>query len=115
MVRLSRTLVALSAVALLAAACGSPSRVAQRSTQPVQASSGQRRPQSNPTAMASESAAPSVAVVATIPPDQLDIPGPSRAVSDMPYPPQEYSRREQGKPIGSDIEIGEGIAASDWA
>lgn len=60
--------------------------------------------------MASESAAPSVAVVATIPPDLLEFQGKLSICSDLPYPPQEYFDAN-GNPIGSDIEIGEGIAA----
>lgn len=109
MVRLSRTLVALSAVALLAAACGSPA--ASPSAAPSQqASSGPTAaPSSNPTAMASESAAPSIAVVATIPSDQLIVAGHLEVCSDIPYPPLEYLD-DQGNPIGSDMEIAAGIA-----
>jgi polar amino acid transport system substrate-binding protein len=52
----------------------------------------------------------SVAVVATIPEDQLLFAGKLVICSDLPYPPQEYFD-ENGNPIGSDIEIGQAIAA----
>jgi polar amino acid transport system substrate-binding protein len=48
-------------------------------------------------------------VVATIPADLLEFPGKLTICSDMPYPPQEYFDAN-GNPIGSDIEIGQGIA-----
>jgi polar amino acid transport system substrate-binding protein len=56
------------------------------------------------------SPAASVAVAATIPDDQLLFPGKLVICSDLPYPPQEYYD-ESGNPIGSDIEIGQAIAA----
>ena len=59
---------------------------------------------------AEPSPAASVAVVATIPEDQLLFAGKLVICSDLPYPPQEYYD-EAGNPIGSDIEIGQGIAA----
>ena len=62
------------------------------------------------TASAPASAPASVAVVATIPSDQLLFSGKLIICSDLPYPPQEYFDAD-GNPIGSDIEIGEGIAA----
>jgi polar amino acid transport system substrate-binding protein len=51
-----------------------------------------------------------VAVVATIPSDQLLFAGKLTVCSDLPYPPQEYFDAD-GNPIGSDIEIAQGIAA----
>jgi polar amino acid transport system substrate-binding protein len=48
--------------------------------------------------------------VATIPDDQLLFAGKLVVCSDLPYPPQEYFD-ENGNPIGSDIEIAQGIAA----
>jgi polar amino acid transport system substrate-binding protein len=59
---------------------------------------------------ASESPAPAPSVVATAPAEQLLFPDKLVICSDLPYPPQEYFD-EQGNPIGSDIEIGQGIAA----
>jgi polar amino acid transport system substrate-binding protein len=61
-------------------------------------------------ASAPGSAPASVAVVATIPPDQLLFAGKLTICSDLPYPPQEYFD-PNGNAIGSDIEIGEAIAA----
>ncbi|HVA86053.1 MAG TPA: ABC transporter substrate-binding protein [Candidatus Saccharimonadales bacterium] len=52
----------------------------------------------------------SIAVVATVPTDQLNVPGRLLICSDIPYPPQEFLDA-QGNPVGSDIEIGQGIAA----
>jgi polar amino acid transport system substrate-binding protein len=49
-------------------------------------------------------------VVATIPSDQLLFAGKLTVCSDLPYPPQEYFDAD-GNPIGSDIEIAQGIAA----
>jgi polar amino acid transport system substrate-binding protein len=46
--------------------------------------------------------------VAVIPSDQLAFAGKLLVCSDMPYPPQEYFD-DNGNPIGSDIEIAQGI------
>lgn len=111
MVRISRSATALAVVALVAAACGSGNPTASPSVAPSQqATVTPSVPNATPTAMASESAAPSVAVVATIPPDQLEFQGKLTICSDLPYPPQEYFD-VNGNPIGSDIEIGQAIAA----
>jgi polar amino acid transport system substrate-binding protein len=59
---------------------------------------------------ASGSPAPAPSIVATVPADQLLFPDKLVICSDLPYPPQEYFD-DQGNPIGSDIEIGQGIAA----
>jgi polar amino acid transport system substrate-binding protein len=59
---------------------------------------------------ASESPAPAPSIVATVPAEQLLFADKLVICSDLPYPPQEYFD-EQGNPIGSDIEIGQGIAA----
>jgi polar amino acid transport system substrate-binding protein len=48
-------------------------------------------------------------VVAHVPPDELHFTGSLLICSDLPYPPQEFFD-ESGKPIGSDIELGEEIA-----
>jgi polar amino acid transport system substrate-binding protein len=56
------------------------------------------------------SAEPAPSVVASVPPDELLFSGKLVICSDLPYPPQEYFDAD-GNPIGSDIEIGEGIAA----
>ena len=61
-------------------------------------------------AAASGEPTPAPSIVATVPEDQLLFPGKLVICSDMPYPPQEYFDAD-GNPIGSDIEIGEGIAA----
>ena len=53
---------------------------------------------------------PSIAVVASIPPENLLFADKLVVCSDMPYPPQEYFDAS-GNPIGSDIEIAQGIAA----
>jgi polar amino acid transport system substrate-binding protein len=45
-----------------------------------------------------------------VPPEQLLFAGKLVICSDLPYPPQEYFDAN-GQPIGSDIEIGQGIAA----
>jgi polar amino acid transport system substrate-binding protein len=55
----------------------------------------------------SASSAPSP--VATVPDDQLAFPGKLVVCSDIPYPPQEFFD-DSGKPVGSDIEIAQGIA-----
>jgi polar amino acid transport system substrate-binding protein len=58
----------------------------------------------------SSGASASPAVVASVPPDQLLFADKLVICSDLPYPPQEYFD-DSGNPIGSDIELGEGIAA----
>lgn len=66
-----------------------------------------------PTTAASESATASASatasVVAQVPADQLLFPGKLVVCSDMPYEPFEYFDA-QGNAIGSDIELGTGIA-----
>jgi len=56
---------------------------------------------------ASQSAAASQ--VATVPSDQLIVPGSLFACIDIPYPPQE-AFSDSGDPIGSDVDIGREIA-----
>jgi polar amino acid transport system substrate-binding protein len=87
MFRISRAAVALVVAALFVTACGG--------TASPSAGAG-------PTPWASP--------VATIPSDQLAFAGKLLVCSDMPYPPQEYFD-ESGNPIGSDIEIAQGIGA----
>jgi polar amino acid transport system substrate-binding protein len=122
MVRLSRGAALMTAIALLAVACGSGT--ASPSVAPTQAppttaptTAPTTPPTTAPTAWASESVAPATetpapttAVVATIPSDQLLVPGHLEVCSDIPYPPLEYLD-DQGNPIGSDMEIAAGIAA----
>jgi polar amino acid transport system substrate-binding protein len=57
----------------------------------------------------SSTAAASVKPVASIAADQLVVPETLTICSDLPYPPQEMFD-EQGNVVGSDIEIGKGIA-----
>ena len=107
MVRRSRFALGGAVLAMLIAACGSasPTATPNSSVAPPTAPGGASV---EPTMAASVE--PSVAVVATIPPDQLNVPSHLTICSDLPYPPQEYFD-ESGNPIGSDIEIGEAIAA----
>jgi polar amino acid transport system substrate-binding protein len=53
--------------------------------------------------------APSPTAVATVPADQLLFAGKLTVCSDMPYEPFEYFDA-QGNPIGSDVEIAQGVA-----
>ncbi len=76
----------------------------------------QGAPMPTPSPTAAPSAAPSVAPTATparplptVPADELLFEGSLLICSDLPYPPQEFFD-ETGKPIGSDIELGEEIA-----
>jgi len=61
-------------------------------------------------ASAPASAPASIGVVASVAPDQLLFSDKLVICSDIPYPPQEFFDA-QGNPIGSDIEIAQGIAA----
>ena len=65
-------------------------------------------PSATASATTAASAAPSI--VATVPSGQLAMSGKLLICSDIPYPPQEFFDAK-GNPIGSDIEIGQGIAA----
>ena len=65
-------------------------------------------PEPTPEAIVTSTPTP-VPIVATVPDDELLFPGALLICSDLPYPPQEFFD-EQGRPIGSDIEIGEEIA-----
>jgi len=119
MFRLSQmNVVALTIVALVATACGAASPTEAPTAAPTTAPSAAptTAPTTAPTAMASESAvpatetpAPTTAVVATIPSDQLTVAGHLLVCSDIPYPPLEYLDA-QGNPTGSDMEIAAGIA-----
>jgi polar amino acid transport system substrate-binding protein len=86
-------------VALLAAACtleGSPARA----------------PTPTPDEILAHAPAPSAAVsprLPVVPSEQLLFSGSLLICSDLPYPPQEFFD-ERGRPIGSDIELGEEIA-----
>lgn len=98
------------AFAILLAACSStsssPSASAVATNPP--ASPAPSAPASAP---ASPSAAPSAsaAAVATVPPDQLILPGKLVICSDIPYPPLEFFDGS-GAATGSDIDIGTEIA-----
>jgi len=100
-----------SAAASVAGSSGAPS--AQTSSAPTSAAPQSSGESASPAATTGSSAEPSpaasVAVVATIPEDQLLFAGKLVICSDLPYPPQEYYD-EAGNPIGSDIEIGQAIA-----
>jgi polar amino acid transport system substrate-binding protein len=100
-IRISRFAVVMATIALAVAACGSSSTTTPSAAPATQA------PSAAPVT-AGPSAGP--AVVATIPADLLLFPDKLVVCSDMPYPPQEYFD-SNGNPIGSDIEIAQGIAA----
>jgi polar amino acid transport system substrate-binding protein len=67
-------------------------------------------PATNSSSSAPASAPASVAVVASVPANELLFPDKLVICSDIPYPPQEFFDAN-GNPIGSDIEIAQGIAA----
>lgn len=101
-----RSLIAMAAITLVATAC---TTAATPTPAPATATAGAGTP--TPAAGSPTPAAtPAASIVATVPAEQLLFPGKLIVCSDMPYPPQEYFD-ENGKPIGSDIEIAEGIAA----
>ncbi|MDP9271622.1 MAG: ABC transporter substrate-binding protein [Chloroflexota bacterium] len=52
---------------------------------------------------------PAASQVATVPTDQLNVPGSLFACIDIPYPPQE-AFSDSGEPIGSDVDLGREIA-----
>jgi polar amino acid transport system substrate-binding protein len=53
---------------------------------------------------------PASSQVATVPTDQLNVPGTLFACIDIPYPPQE-AFSDSGEPIGSDVDLGREIAS----
>ena len=119
LIRISRLAVLVAAVALGAAACSSGTSTAPPSTPgassaPATVAPHTAAPSSAATpvsvASAPASAPASVAVVATVPSGQLEFAGKLVICSDIPYPPQEFFD-DNGNPIGSDIEIGQAIAA----
>jgi polar amino acid transport system substrate-binding protein len=97
-----RAAVLVGAAAFLFSACGgatpSPTAVV---TPPPTATPGPTEPGATPT--------PEPTNVATIPDANLIVPGHLEVCSDIPYPPLEYLD-DQGNPIGSDMEIAQGIA-----
>jgi polar amino acid transport system substrate-binding protein len=131
---------ALTLMAVVAVACGnsssSPSPAAHTTAPSTSAPSTSAPSTSAPHTSAPTSAAPSAAptastsgapstpsgssapatppasisVVASIAPENLLFAGKLEVCSDLPYPPQEYFDAN-GNPIGSDIEIAQGIAA----
>lgn len=96
MMSVPRRIAAIAAITALVAACGgaTPAPSAPASSGPGQSA-----------------VAPSVApsLVATIPSDKLVFAGKLNVCSDIPYPPFEFLD-DQGNPVGSDIEIAQGIA-----
>ena len=88
------------AALLLLAACSS--------TASPSASAGGSAPASTAPS-AGISGAPSATPVAQVPAAQLVFAGKLVICSDIPYPPQEFFDAD-GKPVGSDIELGEAIA-----
>jgi polar amino acid transport system substrate-binding protein len=97
MKRLSVPAVAL-AILLVAAACTTAATPTPGAT-----------PTTGPTTTAGPTPTSAPTPVASVPADQLLFPGQLVVCSDMPYEPFEYFDAE-GKPIGSDIEIANGIA-----
>jgi len=61
-----------------------------------------------PESMAPQSAVPSI--MATVPSDQLTVPGHLVVCSDIPYPPQEFFD-QNGNAVGSDIDVARAIGA----
>lgn len=59
---------------------------------------------SDSTGSSSATASPSQNLVATVPQDELVLPGKLVACMDMPYPPMQFYD-EQGNPIGIDVEL----------
>ena len=122
MFRSTRLAVLGAAALMIATACGTAAPTAAPASagpqggstapSPAATAAASLAPSSATSAAASSAASPaaSVAVVASIPPDQLLFPGKLTICSDLPYPPQEYFD-EAGNAIGSDIEIGQAIAA----
>ena len=119
MIRISRLAVLVAAVAIGAAACSSgtpttPPSSPGASSVPATVAPHTAAPSSAATpvsvASAPASAPASATVVATVPSDQLEFAGKLVICSDIPYPPQEFFD-DNGNPIGSDIEIGQAIAA----
>jgi polar amino acid transport system substrate-binding protein len=88
MFRISRLVLGATILALVIGACGG--------------TTASPSPGAGPTPWASP--------IATVPSDQLLFADKLVICSDMPYAPQEYFDAN-GKPIGSDIEIGQGIAS----
>ena len=97
----ARVAVALTALFALLAACSASSASPSASASVSSAASA-------PAPSASASSAPSA--VASVPADQLAFAGKLVICSDIPYPPQEFFD-DSGNPVGSDIEIGQEIAA----
>jgi polar amino acid transport system substrate-binding protein len=94
----------LAAAIFVAAACSggtTPAPTTTPTTSPTEAMSTAPTEAPTPT--------PAPTFVATIPSDQLIVPGHLEVCSDIPYPPLEYLD-EQGNPIGSDMEIAAGLA-----
>jgi polar amino acid transport system substrate-binding protein len=133
MVRFSRIAGLFAITAVVATACSSaatpaptsapatpPPATAQPATQapatqapatqaPATEAPATEAPATEAPATEAPSAAPSFEIVATVPADQLLFPDKLVVCSDMPYPPLEYFDAE-GNPIGSDIEMAQGIA-----
>lgn len=89
----------VAATALLVAACGGATPAPTAG--PTEPASG--------TPVPTEAATPAPTNVASVPADQLLFAGKLVVCSDLPYEPFEYYD-DQGNPIGSDVEIAQGIA-----
>jgi len=103
--------IALAAVFMVSACdafSSSPGASTGASTGAPSSGGASATPSASASSAASESAGPSV--LANVPSDQLAMPGKLLICSDLPYAPQEFFD-DAGNPIGSDIEIGEAIAA----
>jgi polar amino acid transport system substrate-binding protein len=118
---------ALIVTALVSVACGSPAATgsppAHTNAPSLAAATPAHSGAGSSTVPTTEASAPasgqasapasppaSVGVVASVAPDQLEFSDKLVICSDIPYPPQEFFDAD-GNPIGSDIEIAQGIAA----
>jgi polar amino acid transport system substrate-binding protein len=110
----------LIVTAVVAVACGSPAATSSPAVTHAAATGAPAGQSSAPQtaaaptssaaqSMAAESPSASIAVVASVAPDQLLFPDKLVICSDIPYPPQEFFDAN-GNPIGSDIEVAQGIA-----
>ena len=101
----ARAATALAAAIFVLGACSAAATPSPVATPTAAAS--QTAPSTAPSA--TPTAVPSPTSVATVPAAQLLFAGKLVICSDIPYPPQEFFD-DAGNPIGSDIEIGQGIA-----
>ena len=95
---------AITIVAMVLGACASPTQVS-----PTQVSPTEISPTSTPVVIPTNTMVVPT-FVATVPKEELDLPGKLLICSDMPAPPLEFYD-EQGSLLGSDVDIGNEIAA----